>query len=309
MTPQPPPLVDLSAFVHTSAATKHEIDTAATALLNSASDFGYAHVGGHSVPESVTSRLFEECRQFFQDCATGGEDQLDPRVALSSTSYRGFQKLGENVTLSRRDTHRAIDALRTLPDGYNLPDSASPALKQLAFGKNIFPTAELEKSVEEYMQAVLHTGGAVMRAVCHALRMPPAVLADCFSDPFWILRLISYPSDSANDMDAACSEPKLGCGQHRDYGWLTFVITDESPGSIGALEISTDGSDNKFEPAALPPPGSFLLNFGDCLEALTNGLFPATLHRVACPRRDRLAIAAFVGKFFSLSTQYSPANA
>lgn len=138
-----------------------------------------------------------------------------------------------------------------------------------------------------------------MHAVCHALRISPATLTECFSDPFWVLRLISYPPRCPESTDSvARPRPSLGCGPHRDYGWLTFVITDERPDSVGALEISRDGSDAGFEPAVLPPPGCFLLNFGDCLEALTNGLFPATLHRVAQPRTERLAIAAFIGNHF-----------
>lgn len=141
MASQTPPLLNLSPF--SKVSTAREQDSAATPLLDSASRFGYAHVAGHGVLEEPSSRLFAESRRFFGGCATAGDAHVAPQLLLNPTTYRGYQKLGDNVTLSMRDAHRAIDIHRTLPDGYELPPSASPELRQLAFGKNVYPSPEL----------------------------------------------------------------------------------------------------------------------------------------------------------------------
>lgn len=49
-----------------------------------------------------------------------------------------------------------------------------------------------------------------------------------------------------------------GAGAHTDYGMLTVLITDGTPG----LQIHADG---KWQPVE-PVPGTFIINLGDMLE-------------------------------------------
>ncbi len=83
------------------------------------------------------------------------------------------------------------------------------------------------------------------------------------------------------------------CGEHSDYGTLTFLYQDD----IGGLEVrAVDNSWIKATPRA----GTILINVGDLLEMWSNGLFPATLHRVVIPpeeierRKARQSIVFFV---------------
>jgi isopenicillin N synthase-like dioxygenase len=304
--PASPPLVDLTPFRASSPPSPSAAAASSAALLESAASFGYAHVAGHGVPPTVTERVLAASRRFFESrivaeagCPGGdraADRSLAPNVAMSPVTFRGYQRLGENVTLGRRDAHRALDFLRQLPADACLPAGGSPSLSELAFGENVFPDGELGEAVTDFIQAVVQAGRAVMRGVCHALLLPEAALADSFSDPFWLIRLIHYPAAAAAAAagDGRVTRDELGCGAHRDYGWLTMVVSDEDPGSVAAMQVSKDGSPGGFAPAAVPPAGCFLLNFGDCLEALTHGAFPATLHRVLRPPRDRLSVAVFV---------------
>ena len=78
---------------------------------------------------------------------------------------------------------------------------------------------------------------------------------------------------------------------HTDLSLFTMVYQDASPGSI---EVCTrDGSW-----ITVPPiPGSFVVNLGRIMMRLTNGLWPATPHRVPDPpadsERERLSIPFF----------------
>ena len=49
-----------------------------------------------------------------------------------------------------------------------------------------------------------------------------------------------------------------GAGAHTDYGALTVLATDDSPG----LQINTDGQWQHVKPV----PGTFVINLGDMLE-------------------------------------------
>ena len=69
-----------------------------------------------------------------------------------------------------------------------------------------------------------------------------------------------------------------GCGAHCDYGVLTLLVTDGTPG----LQILKDDGWH-----AVPSlPGTVRVNLGDMLQAWTSGKYKSTMHRVR--RRARL---------------------
>lgn len=63
-----------------------------------------------------------------------------------------------------------------------------------------------------------------------------------------------------------------GCGAHSDYGVLTLLATDGTPG----LQIQSQNG--WVDVTSLP--GTIVVNLGDMLERWTNGMFKSTVHRV-----------------------------
>lgn len=63
-----------------------------------------------------------------------------------------------------------------------------------------------------------------------------------------------------------------GCGAHSDYGVLTLLATDGTPG------LQIQGRNGWVDVTALP--GTIVVNLGDMLERWTNGMFKSTVHRV-----------------------------
>ena len=55
-----------------------------------------------------------------------------------------------------------------------------------------------------------------------------------------------------------CAQGVYGAGAHTDYGVLTILATDESPG----LQIHTEGKWQHVKPVS----GTFVINLGDMLE-------------------------------------------
>jgi len=91
-----------------------------------------------------------------------------------------------------------------------------------------------------------------------------------YSDPYWLIRLIHYPWRVGGD--------ELGCGEHTDYGCLTLILADDTPGALQVLGRSS----NEWLQVD-PVSGAYTCNIGDMLARWTNGLFVSTPHRVICP--------------------------
>lgn len=323
--------VDISALLCDSP-DPHLVGVVIQQLRAAADHYGYAHVVGHGVPSSVMERLLRLCRMFFESkhpiMAVSENDPIAMRN--SPNTYRGYQPLAYNVTEGAPDAHHALDYMRSLGVSAAGPgDSAffstsentrndstlnillknNPQLAALAFGQNIFPDERFAEAVQDFVPYALRAGVAVMNAVATALELPAHALRDAFSDPFWILRLIHYPAEhqAGNDQTtdhcrSSNSTAMLGCGAHRDYGFLTFLVEQSVEKQNSALQVSL--REGCWTSARVPAEGALLLNFGDCREVISGGVFPATLHRVLRPARgDRLSIACFVEPNFAWSMQ------
>ncbi|KAK7992555.1 oxidoreductase [Apiospora saccharicola] len=106
-----------------------------------------------------------------------------------------------------------------------------------------------------------------------------------------ILRLLKYHADT----DTSC-QPHV---PHTDMGSLTFVFSS-TPG-LKVLPRGVLSKDQNQEPSSLPwqyvapRPGHAVVNVGDCLSLLTNGLLKSALHCVGPvegrPMDERYSIA------------------
>lgn len=94
-------------------------------------------------------------------------------------------------------------------------------------------------------------------------------------------------------------EGSFSAGAHTDYGCLTFLMTDGTPG----LQICLEG-----RWVAVPHlPGAFVINLGDMLERWTGGLYRSTLHRVVCTGgRERFSAAFFAQPNFETVVEVLP---
>lgn len=104
---------------------------------------------------------------------------------------------------------------------------------------------------------------------------------DKFSRPMALLRGNFYP-----ERPAWATEKDFGIATHTDYGCLTLLATDGSPG----LEVRKRGGG--WIPLSAPP-GEFVINFGEMLEMWTGGKIKATPHRVVGTNAERISVPLF----------------
>lgn len=120
----------------------------------------------------------------------------------------------------------------------------------------------------------------ILGSLSSALSLPPGQRFEDFqgmSRPSPdILRLLKHHADP----DAAC----VPQAPHTDLGSLTFVFSTTPGLQVLPPAGTTTTCDNGLGPPpwrhVAPRPGCAVVNIGDCLSLMTNGLLKAALHRV-----------------------------
>ena len=102
------------------------------------------------------------------------------------------------------------------------------------------------------------------------------------ADPVTLFRIFRYPP-----VDRGRAPIGWGVAEHTDYGLLTILADDGTPG----LEVRTRDGWTAVEPVE----GGFVCNLGDMLERMTAGRYRSTPHRVRPPTGgpDRLSCPFF----------------
>ncbi|MEM9582465.1 MAG: 2-oxoglutarate and iron-dependent oxygenase domain-containing protein [Pseudomonadota bacterium] len=223
-------------------------------------------------------------------------------VEAALDAYRGFFKLPaalkEAVNMDRTKSNRGWGAPgservdpKANPDykqvfdcGYELPAGhplADQGLK--VYAPNQWPQGlpAFQRRISDYYSKSLVVAKSLLGDILSAVGEDPAFFDDAFTAPMALLRGNFYPT-----RPAWAGEKDFGIATHTDYGCLTLLATDGSPG----LEVRKRGGG--WIPVSAPP-GEFVINFGEMIEMWTNKAVRATPHRVIGGSHERLSIPLF----------------
>ena len=156
-------------------------------------------------------------------------------------------------------------------------------------GGNLWPEEprELRGVYEGYVEGLKEVGTAVVRAMGEALGLPEPgsegvegedseIFVRNTERSFWVMRLIGYPPlDTPFHASASADIEEFSCGEHTDYGCVTLLLADSTPGALQVLL-----KDGVTWVDADPVAGAFVVNIGDMVERWTNGIWKSTKHRV-----------------------------
>ncbi|XP_027344818.1 gibberellin 3-beta-dioxygenase 1-like [Abrus precatorius] len=141
--------------------------------------------------------------------------------------------------------------------------------------------------VVKYEEAMEKLAGKLMRLVLASMDISKEDLKWAgprgeFNGASAALHLNSYPS---------CPDPDraMGLAPHTDSTLLTILHQN----NVSGLQVLREG---KGWVAVPPLPGGLVINVGDLLHILSNGLYPSVLHRVLVNRtRQRCSVAYLYG--------------
>ena len=219
-------------------------------------------------------------RQFFDQPL---ENKLTIPMSLSGKAWRGYFPVGGELTSGKPDLKEGLYLGTELPlTDYRVQE------KLPLHGPNLWPAEipKLKPVVLEYLNAMENLARSIMKGIALSLDLP----ADYFKtnylqDPTCLFRIFNYPPDLEVNLQ---KEPRWGVGEHTDYGLLTILKQDNS----GGLQVR---SPHHEWTEAKPIKNSFVCNLGDMLQAVTNGLYLSTPHRVqnTYTGKDRLSYPFF----------------
>ncbi|XP_058772213.1 protein SRG1-like [Vicia villosa] len=155
---------------------------------------------------------------------------------------------------------------------------------------------------ENYSLEMKKLSISIMEFMSKVLKIKPNELLDLFEDGSQAMRMGYYPP---------CPQPEhvIGLNPHSDASAITILL---EVNQVQGLQIKKDGMWIPVEPLS----NAFLVNVGDALEVLTNGIYKSIEHRVTVnSMKERISLAAFhfprmggyVGPTPSLVTPETPA--
>ncbi|OCH91861.1 Clavaminate synthase-like protein, partial [Obba rivulosa] len=300
------PIINLAPWLNPTGDGKGRISTSA-ALHAACLQYGffYLDISSYVDPEEP-AELVRIAREFF----ALPQEEKEKLALKNSDGARGYARLGENVTNGKPDNHESLEFLRPVDE----PDRTKPL-----WGENQWPAIPgFRERYERWIEKMKKLGMIVMEAMASGLGMTPEEwneLREQVDDSFWVMRVIGYPP-------LPLGYDGHSCGAHKDYGCLTFLYADPTPGALQVFvrqpglivrkQTPLGPPDDFVEDGvwvnADPIPGCVVCNIGEMWEIWTNGLYKSTLHRVVHTGTDfRVSIPFFFEPNFHALVKPLPA--
>lgn len=176
--------------------------------------------------------------------------------------------------------------------GFNFaPDDRyyAAGLGHYFFSPNLWPDDPpgLRPVMEEYHSTLTALAATLMRVFALALDLDENYFDDKIDKTGAHIRLNKYPAQ-----ETAPVPGQLRSGAHTDYGTLTILYGEDTPGGLQVM-----GADGEWMDVH-PAPGSFVVNIGDSMARWTNDRWVSTLHRVVNPPREHASSERLSAAFF-----------
>lgn len=224
--------------------------------------FGFVRVRGHGIDPELVGVVYERFGRFFA---------LPEPVKLRYTGVaggaRGYTPFGVEHARDRAeaDLKEFFHIGRELAPGHPLAE---------VFPANVWPdeVADLRQPVSDLCAGLDACADALLRGLASAFGLGEAVFASMLRDGNSILRALHYPPVPEDVAPQA-----LRAAPHEDINLITLLFAASDAG----LELQTNAGEWL---AVDGQPGEIVVDTGDMLSRVTNGVLPATTHRVVNPR-------------------------
>ena len=244
------------------------------ALHEAATGVGFAIIYNTALTGPRVSKVIETYRTFFK------RPEAEKReVNMAQTgSNRGWGAAGSEQV----DPDANPDYKQFFDSGVELP-LGDPRAQMPVYGLNQWPSddATFRSSILAYYDDAIDVAMDVLRGIATSINMPSDYFDAAFQTPMALLRGNFYPE---RPKDATSKD--FGIATHTDYGCLTLLATDGSPG----LGVRKRGGG--WIPISARP-GEFVINFGEMMEFWTAGQVKATPHRVIGGNAERVSVPLF----------------
>ncbi len=256
------PELSLLSFVN---GTQNDKNRFVDNLFRGLKDYGFIVLVDHTVDEKVTNRAYELVHEFFQM----PREVKSKYVCAAGGGQRGYTAFGVE--------HAKDNPYPDLKEFWHVGrDKIVNEKFRDLFPPNIWPTEipEFEKTMLSFFNSLDATAHIMMDAIGMALDVPQSYFRDMLQDGNSILRPIHYPPIHPN-----APKQSVRAAAHEDINLITVMVGATTSG----LELLD--RDGLWLPIKTNEK-QLVVDTGDMLQVLTNGVLPATTHRVVNPQNS-----------------------
>ncbi|HLL21135.1 MAG TPA: 2-oxoglutarate and iron-dependent oxygenase domain-containing protein [Kofleriaceae bacterium] len=267
------PVVDMADWDAGGRGRDNFVHTVGESLA----DIGFFAVQNHGIPDALTQQAYEVARAFFH---------LPPEVKArynkpGVSGQRGYTGFGAE--------HAKDSTAPDLKEFWQIgrPDVPDDHPVHARFGPNFWPSEPeaFAPTLVELYRRLDRLGGILLEACATFIGEAPETFRAMTKDSDTIVRVLYYPPVAPNTPAGA-----VRSAAHEDINLITLLSGATSEG----LELlRRDGS-------WMPVHTGFdtiVVDAGDMLQNLTNGLYKSTTHRVVNPKdasSERFSMPCFI---------------
>ncbi|XP_059439776.1 oxoglutarate-dependent flavonoid 7-O-demethylase 1-like [Corylus avellana] len=238
------------------------MDSELEKLHHASKEWGFFQLINHGVSTSLLEKMKLDISEFFK---LSMEEKK--KYWQQPGDIEGFGQIFV-VSDEQKLDWGDVFALTTLPTNLRKP--------------HLFPKLPLpfRDNLEAYSAELQKLAMEILKLMAKALGMEYNYMKNLFEDGRQAIRMNYYPP---------CPQPELviGLNPHSDATGLTILL---QLNEIEGLQIRKDGM---WIPV-IPLPNAFVVNIGDILEIMSNGIYRSIEHRATVNSvKERLSVATF----------------
>ena len=272
-------------FAKWSQGTENEKAEFVKELGAAYTDIGFITIRNHGFGEEVQDELYDKASEFF-----GLERSIKAAYEIEGLAgQRGYTSFGKE--------HAKGNEAADLKEFWQV-GQPNPAYEGPEYHKNVSvdELPEFAPSFKLAYQQLEGIGRELLKAIAVYLELDINYFESWVQGGNSILRAIHYPPitiDPGNSVRA---------GQHEDINLITLLMGASAEG----LQVLNKNNEWIGITAI---PGSLVVNVGDMLQRLTNGVMTSTTHRVVNPPREKWGTSRYSIPFFLHPVGKMPLNA
>ena len=256
------PIIDIKNLY---SDVSSETDQIANDFIEAYSSLGFSYVTNHSIDDQIISDVFDASREFH---ALPLREKN--KISLNEL-HRGYIAIdtSTDVTSDLAEVKKPNQSESFMMMREAGPDDPDYRSGSYLTGPNVWPNkpVKFKERVTKYANEMTRLCERLTFVILKALGIPENHHQNLFHMPTIWLRLLHYPPQTTLDEDLYGSAP------HRDFGAITILAQDH----VGGLQVQLPQGGWLDVPEL---PNSFVVNVGNMLHRLTNGLLISTPHRV-----------------------------
>jgi len=274
---------------------------------------GFFYLKGHGIPRETLDGVMRSHSWFFDqepelkntfrpgnkfEEPLGYKDAQVENIIVEKES-QAKPDFREHLRVARKrypyDFHSETGVDKSVLDAHGISDSDGDQIhwvgQEDARGRprnNGVVVDEFKRTIQAYYSEAFELSRKVHRITALSLGLDADAFDRYFQRPLDILMLNHYPAPKKD-----ASKGEVGMGAHCDFAFTTLLLTDGTEGLQVCKDKTLPVEEREWENIA-PEEGTFVINFGDALESLTNGRYKSVLHRVAnTSGKERKSVAFF----------------